>query len=264
MSRNAIVLGLVLILLGGFMFADAAGVRLPNGASPLEFFWPVLLLLAGLALLVRSLFRRKLEVERTSIELQGASKARLKINHGAGKLKVHKGAASGLLVSGSFTGGLRQAVRRTDDRLEVRLRPATDWLGIPFFDAGERLDWDVALNGDVPLELELDSGANTAEIDLRDLQVTTLSLDCGASDTRLMLPARGRLTADVDIGAASMDVTIPPGVAARIRIDHGASDVKVDPRFPRIGGVYKSADYETAANTVDLEIDAGAASVRIH
>ena len=264
MSRTSILLGLVLVLLGAFMFADAAGVRLPNGTSPLEFFWPVLLLMSGLALLLRTIFRRKLQVEKASIDLQGAATAHLRINHGAGKLKIHKGAASGVLLNGSFTGGLRQAVRRTGAQLEVRLRPAGDWLGIPFLDAGEPLNWDVSLNPDVPLELDLDSGADQAEIDLRDLRVTTLSLDIGASATRLVLPARGRLTADVDIGAASMDVTVPPGVAARIKIDHGASDVKVDPRFPRVGGVYKSPEFESAANAVDLDIDAGAAQIKIH
>ena len=264
MMRGSIWLGLVAILLGAFMFADAAGVRMPNGASPLEFFWPILLLLSGLALIIRSLFRRKVQVERASIALQGASRARVKLSHGAGKLKLHKGAARGELLSGTFTGGLRQSANRSDDKLDVKLRTASDLFGIPFLDSGERLDWDVSLNADVPLELELDSGANSAEIDLRDLQVTSLSLDCGASDTRLLLPARGRLHADVDVGAASMDVTIPPGVAARIRIDHGASDVKVDARFPRVGGVYKSPDFETAADTVDLDIDAGAATIRIH
>jgi hypothetical protein len=61
-----------------------------------------------------------------------------------------------------------------------------------------------------------------------------------------------------------MDVTVPDGVAARIRVDQGISEVRVDPRFPLVGGVYKSPDYETAANAVDLDIDAGAASIRIH
>jgi hypothetical protein len=264
MGRNNLILGMVLLLLGGLMLADAAGYRLPGGASPMDFFWPILLLLAGLTMIFNVLVRRKVSVEQASIDLQGASEVRLKINHGAGKLKIHSGAARGVLASGSFVGGLRHTARKSGDKLEVRLRPAVDTFGIPFLGPGAALDWDLALNADVRLELKLDSGANRAEINLRDLHVTSLDLDSGASDTKLTLPARGRLRADLDIGAASMDITIPDGVAARIKIDHGASNVNVDARFPRVGGVHKSADFETAANAVDLDIDAGAAQIRIH
>jgi hypothetical protein len=266
MSRNNLVLGFILLLLGGLMLADAAGYRLPGGASPMDFFWPILLILAGLTMVFNVFVRssRKVEVEKASIDLQGAGEARLKISHGAGKLKIHSGAARGVLASGSFAGGLRQTVRKTGDKLEVRMRPAADTWGIPFLGPGVPLDWDLSLNADVALDLDLDSGANEADINLRDLRVTNLNLDSGASETKLTLPARGRLRADLDIGAASMDITIPDGVAARIKIDHGVSDVKVDARFPRVGGVYKSTDFESAANAVDLNIDAGAAQIRIH
>ena len=264
MGRQRLLLGAVLLLLGGFMLADAAGYRFPGGGRPMEFFWPVLLLLAGALMILNVFVRRKVEVEKASIDLQGAARARLKISHGAGVLKVHKGAAAGVLASGSFTGGVRQNVRKTGDRLEVSLRPAADTFGIPFFDSGMQVDWDLALNDTVALELDLDSGANQAHIDLRDLNITSLDLDGGASETRLVLPARGRSRADLDIGAASMDITIPDGVSARIKIDHGLSEVKIDGRFPRVGGVYKSPDFETAANAVDMDIDAGAASIRIH
>jgi hypothetical protein len=58
-------------------------------------------------------------------------------------------------------------------------------------------------------------------------------------------------------------VIVPQGVAARIRIDTGVSDVKVDSRFPRVGNVYQSPDYESAANAVDMDIDAGAAQIAV-
>jgi hypothetical protein len=116
----------------------------------------------------------------------------------------------------------------------------------------------------VPLELKLETGAGQSDVNLRDLRVSSLKLDTGASETRLTLPAQGRVRADLDFGAASMDITIPDGVAARIRVDQGVSEVRIDPRFPLVGGMYKSPDFESAANSVDLDIDAGAASIKIH
>lgn len=264
MRRASLFWGLILLLLGGLMLADAAGIRLPSGARLSDFFWPVLLIVFGAALIFGVFRRGRIETKQAAIELQNAASARLDISHGAGRLKIHSGAGTGLLASGSFAGGLRHNAHKTGDRLEVRMRPARDWFVFPFFGPSDSLNWDVALSGSVPLELKLSTGANQAEIDLRDLNVTDLKLDSGASDTKLTLPARGRLRADLDFGAASMDVTIPPGVAARIKIDQGASDVKVDGRFPRVGDIYKSDGFDTAANAVDLDIDAGAANIRIH
>jgi hypothetical protein len=59
-------------------------------------------------------------------------------------------------------------------------------------------------------------------------------------------------------------VRVPSGVAARIRASGGLADIRVDrDRFPRAGGVYQSADYDTAANKVDIDVEAGVGSVNI-
>jgi hypothetical protein len=157
---------------------------------------------------------------------------------------------------------LDQKATRNGDRLEVRMRPARDFLDFPF--PHQQIDWDVALNADIPLALNLDLGANKSILDLHDLNITDLDLDSGASDTHLTLPAKGRFCADLDVGAASLEVTIPEGLSARINVSVAAGDIQVNEmRFPRVGKYYQSADYDTAANAVDMTIDAGAASVKI-
>ena len=144
------------------------------------------------------------------------------------------------------------------------MRPARDFLDFPFFGSHSQLDWDVALNPNIPIALTLNLGANKSIIDLSDMNITDLDLDTGASETRLTLPARGRFRADLDFGAASMEVIIPQGLSARIHVSLGAADLKIDQsRFPRNGSYYQSPDYETAANAVDMTIDGGAASVKI-
>jgi len=96
------------------------------------------------------------------------------------------------------------------------------------------------------------------------MNITGLDLDTGASETKLTLPSRGRFKADLDLGAASLEVIVPDGLSARIRASIGAAELKVDEaRFPRNGGYYQSPDFATAANTVDMTIDAGAASIRV-
>jgi hypothetical protein len=59
-------------------------------------------------------------------------------------------------------------------------------------------------------------------------------------------------------------VNIPPGVAARLRTRGGLSSIQVDEmRFRRMGDVYQSDDYETAANRADIDIEMGVGSVTV-
>ena len=265
MRRSSLIWGVILLLLGGLMFVDATGLRLPGGARPMEFFWPLLLILLG-GWLILAVFLRGVnapESEQATVSLQGASEARVRISHGAGKFNLSSGAGSGDLVNGTFMGGLRQSAHLNGSRLEVALSPApTDWLSS--LGSFRRYDWAVHFNPDIPMTLKLEMGANKSRVDLSDLRVTDLKLETGASDTRVILPKQGRLRADFDLGAASLDVTVPDGVAARIRVNQGVSDVKVNQsRFPRSGNFYQSPDFDSAANSVDITIDAGAAGITV-
>ena len=264
MRRNQLFWGAALILWGLFLLADAMGIRLPNGSSLSSIFWPIALLVAGGWILFGVFARDSLETETASVDLQGASSANVKINHGAGELQIHSGAGMSEIARGTFAGGLLQKSSRNGDSLDVRMSPAKDFMDFPFFGPRNQIDWDVALNADIPIALTLQLGANKSMIDLRDVNITDLKLETGASETKLTLPSRGRFHVDLDLGAASLDVTIPEGLSARIRASIGAASLNIDEsRFPRGNGYYQSRDYETAANAVDMTIDAGAASVKI-
>jgi len=264
MRRSQLVWGVILILVGGLMLANAMGIKLPNGVALMELFWPLLLILGGIWVLIGVFYRGKVELENASIELQGATSASLKISHGAGELKIHSGAGGNELVRGSFLGGLDRKSNRNGDQLEAQMRPARDAIEFPFFGPRSQLDWDVALNADIPIALDLNLGANKSTLDLRDMKLTHLDLDTGASETTVTLPARGRFTADFDLGAAALTVTIPQGLSARIRASLGAADLKIDKsRFPYNGSYYQSPDFDSASNAVDMTIDAGAASIKV-
>lgn len=259
MNRSQLFWGGALILFGGLMLAGEMGVRLPNGASLMSLFWPLLLIGFGAWVLLRVFMRGNVETESASIELQGASEARLRINHGAGELRLHGGASSSELLHGTFGGGVDHNASRNGDRLEVRLRPANDFFTFPF-GSRDQFDWDVFLNPTIPTALDMNLGANKSEIDLRDLAITNIRLKAGASDTVITLPARGRLKADFEIGAAALTLIVPDGVAIRARASIGAGDFKMDrSRFPSD----ESPDFASAPNAVDIHVKGGAASIRI-
>jgi hypothetical protein len=252
----------VLLLLGLLMLADSAGVRLPGGARPLEFFWPVMLILLGGWVILGALRRDPAKIEEASIDLQGASQADLRISHGAGELHIAGGAPADQLASGTFAGGLESSSRKEGERLSVRMSPPSPPLA--FFSGTRGNDWDLRLNSEIPMALNLQTGADQARVDLSSIRVTELKVSTGASQTEITLPGRGRSRAEFGLGAASLTVRVPAGVAARIRVSQGVSDVKIDQaRFPRTDGGYQSSDYETAENAVDVKIEAGAAEIRV-
>jgi hypothetical protein len=264
MRNNQLFWGVILLLVGGFLLANEFGIELPNGMSLMELLWPLGLILAGLWVLFGVFLRGKIETENASIDLQGATSASLKISHGAGELNIHSGANLNELAHGSFAGGLAHKATRNGDRLEVRMKPEKDVMDFPFFGPRAQLDWDVALNSQIPTALTLNVGANKSMLDLRDLSLTDFKLETGASETKVTLPAVGRYRADFDLGAASLDVTIPDGLSARIHVSVGMAGVSVDEsRFPRNGSFYQSPDFDSAANSADITIDAGAASIKV-
>jgi hypothetical protein len=257
MRRNSLIWGVILILFGGLMLADAAGLKLPNGNSLTSLFWPFLLISFGAWVLLGVFLRGKVKTESASVDLQGATEASLRISHGAGELHLHGGADGDEFARGSFVGGLEKKASLEGSRLHVKLRPANDFIG---FGTHTQLDWDVALNASIPTSLDMNLGANKSTLDLRDLNITELHLKSGASDTTVTLPAGGRLNADFEIGAASLTLIVPEGVAIRVRASLGAGDLNVDrARFPQDA----SPDFETAANAVDINIKGGACSVKV-
>jgi hypothetical protein len=266
MRRSSLFWGAVLILLGGLLLLQSMGIRLPNDASVMDYFWPLLLILVGGWFIFGVFFQGEVEEEQVSVPLNGASQAAVRFNHAAGKLTIGPGADAGQVLSGTFAGGMDPKVELNGDRLKVKVRPSSDFF--PFFWnwRPNGMEWDIRLTGDVPLNLKLETGASQTEIDLRDLRVVELDLDAGASSIDLTLPANAGLTrADVDLGAASLDVHVPEGVAVRVKVDQGVSSVEIDQaRFPRFDKVYQSPDYETAANRVDMKIDAGAGRIVVH
>lgn len=259
--RSSLFWGSILIVLAGLLLLKQMGVI---AGDIFGYFWPLLIIVFGVWLIVGYFARHQpVEGEHISIPHEGATSAFVKLDHGAGRLELRSGAASSEILNGTFGNGLNYKTRMEGGRLEAKLRTSQQfWAWWP----GESLDWDIHLNGDIPLSLKLDSGASASVLDLSDLKVTDLDIDTGASSTELTLPANaGNTHVDIDTGASSLKVTIPAEVAAIIRVKSGIASVNVNSRFPRIdGGLYQSPDYSTAANRIDMTIDAGVGSIEVN
>ncbi len=200
-----------------------------------------------------------------------ASSARVELSVGAGELRVSAGKAGGLLIGGTLEADGRETSVRplvSDRDGQRRVSLSSDGPDGPMAWFGQRPGeiWDLQLRTDIPTELRVDGGATRMTLDLALLAVTRLDVDAGLADTRVVMPESVAETrARFSIGAATLDIEIPDGVAAQIRMAGGLSSVSIDEhRFPlESDGLYRSPDYDTAMNRVDLDISASASRVRI-
>lgn len=252
---RGLVLPAVLLLAGG-----ALALR-DVGALELVPVWPLALIVAGLVVLAAGRRGRGVAAPQTaSLALDGADTARLVVDHGAGTLRLRGGAEPGQLLAGTFDGGVVHEVDHHDGHVDVRLRPAADHL----WGRTRGLDWDVAVTDTIPVTLQLRTGAGQLRLDCSQLTVPRLELSTGASDVDVILPAHGRTSVKIAAGAADVRVHAPAGVAASVGAHTGLAGVHVDTaRFPRHNGRYRSADYDTAADRADVELEGGVASFSV-
>ncbi|MBI5304221.1 MAG: hypothetical protein HY868_18965 [Chloroflexi bacterium] len=124
--------------------------------------------------------------------------------------------------------------------------------------------WDVALYPQIPLTLRVNSGIGTVNLDLSALNVTMLDVNGGVGSLIVTTPQAGATTMKINGGVGNVVVTIPAGVAARIRVDSGLGGVNVDQtRFIKSDKIYQSADYASATNKIDIDVNGGVGSVTI-
>lgn len=260
MRRGNIFWGGILILLGVLFSLQAANII----DDVFGWFWPLFLILLGVAVLVNRFVMPSLGGEGSfSIDLQGAAKVALDVDHGAGSVKVMGGAPFGMAATGTQGTAMSFKSHLNGDTLTVDIDAGPSF--IPFL-GPEGGSWVFQLTNEVPVSMKFDGGATSLDFDFTDVKLEFLGVDMGASSLTLKLPANaGRTLVDVESGAASVDIAIPQGVAARIRMEQGISSNDIDlSRFPNVTeGMYQSPDFDNATNRAEINLEGGANSVRI-
>ena len=259
MRRDNIFWGTALILLGVLLFLQERGFI----ANLFTFFWPLSLILVGGWLILSVYWRSDPSSEETfSVPLGEAKRVEYKFSHGAGQIEINGMAPAGMALVGTTAVGMNHRSRLNGDRLEVRVEAGPSF--VPFVGPSQGI-WRFQLTRDVPVTLNVEAGASSLEIDLKDVQATRVELSTGASSSNVTLPARGTSLLDVEAGAASVNIRVPETTAARIRVDEGMTAMNVDTnRFPRLdSGLYQSSNFDSAVDRAEINIESGLGSVSV-
>jgi DNA-binding MarR family transcriptional regulator len=132
---------------------------------------------------------------------------------------------------------------------------------------GRRERAQIDLHRFIPWAIGIRGGASHVEADLRELELRSFDVRGGASDVSLSLPTpKGTVPVTVRGGVNNLTIVRPAGVATRLLVGHGASDMTIDTlRLGAVGGEmrWETPDFARATDRYDLEIGGGASGLTL-
>jgi hypothetical protein len=279
--------GIFLLFLGIVFLLQALGVLSWGLWGTLWRFWPVLIIIIGLGILLRrynvwlisllilailgvclgiSMWQYEASspggavIGSYSEPLGEIQSAEVEVEFNAGSLTVLSlpSGSSNLFEASSEvidgTGGMRADFNRQGS--EGRLYLTTERVDRGFWEeVGVR--WEVKFARNAILTFNIRTAASNLSLDFSQLKVTELQLDIDAGNCTVRMPVPTGIThAYIDADAANVEVVIPEGVEARIRADADLCNLDIDEsRFSKQGDYYISSDFYTSPNRIDLEIN---------
>lgn len=116
--------------------------------------------------------------------------------------------------------------------------------------------WGLYFNQYVPLSIDLKSDGSRVNLSLAELDVVTLHLKMNVGNGTLKLPASaGQTIIDIDLDVSNLEIIVPEGVAVKIKADINLGIFSIDKEcFLQQGDYFVSPDYESAVNRIELNI----------
>ncbi len=159
----------------------------------------------------------------------------------------------------------------------------------------EELRWEIGLNPDVPIELDINGGVGDANLNLGEFKLSALNLNGGVGGIALTLPATesryvvringGVGGVDIEIpdrnadlilrisgGVGSIDIDVPDDAAVRIESTGGLGSVNVPGDFERVSGgedwnnnegTWETPGFADAEQRIVLEYNGGVGGLTI-
>lgn len=123
--------------------------------------------------------------------------------------------------------------------------------------------FDITLPDQGQWYLDIDTGVGAAKIDLEGLTTSGMLLDVGLGECHVTLDESARGLYKVDSGIGEVVFNLPEGLGVKVIVDKGIGSVKVPDTYDKRSGSYVSSNYETAENTIEIEVELGIGSFKI-
>ncbi|MBZ5623822.1 MAG: toast rack family protein [Acidobacteriia bacterium] len=199
-----------------------------------------------------------------SIELDRSELVRVDLNMGAGHLRVDGGTQK--LMRADFTYNVpswKPYVRYTSSAVRGNL--SIEQPGQHHAHLGNtKYEWDIRLNREVPLDMNVHFGAGDAELNLGSLSLRSVEVDMGVGKLQLDLRGNPKRNYEVRIrgGVGEATVRLPGDVGVDAEAEGGIGSISA-PGMRRDGRRYLNDAYEHSKVRIHLDIRGGVGSIRL-
>jgi hypothetical protein len=203
-----------------------------------------------------------------AVPSKGANSAHLSVQFTAGRLNISSMDPDGAdLVRGTleYTEKQREPlinIKREENAASIFINENNP----PTYERDSRMDWTLLLGQQTPFSLTLVADGAESNLNLSDLNISSMDLTLRGNDTTVRFPSSTQSTmATITVETAGLDLIIPSEVEARIEISSSeAVDIDVDEdRFARDGQAYQTKGYIRADKKVTIVLRLRASHVDI-
>jgi hypothetical protein len=202
--------------------------------------------------------------ESTFVLEKGTVKhANLELNMKAGELQLSGGAPKLIDAHFEYHGQSAKPMVRSslaDDRATLTISQPERWQ----IGGNGKNRWDLRLNDDPVLDLQLHCGAGKAQMDLGSVHLRSLEVHMGAGEIDLDLSGKPRQDYEVEIhgGIGKATVRLPQEVGIWAEAHGGIGSIKVE-GLEKKGDHYENQLYDTAKVNVRFEVTGGIGEIRL-
>ena len=258
--------------------------------------WPLVLVLAGVVLVLRAVFQPavaaglglaavvvtigvvvayvvlsppanalRIVPANSSAPLGSVTSGHLQIQLGAVDLVVNADSSMSDLYQARFgyPGGQAPQVHVSEGTVTVEGSSSPGLSFLPSL----RHTATITLNGSIPWDVQVGGGASQTTLDLRGLNLRSLTVSAGASHLDVHLPSpEGTVQVTISGGASSVTIARPSGVPVQAHISGGASNLVVDGGQTASlngDGVRTTPGYSSASDRYQVNVSGGANNVKI-
>ncbi len=285
-------LGIFLIFLGIVLLGKSTGWYEVNISVNLWQLWPLLIIFIGLSLLSRGRWSSFIitvvvtiiviaivgfmmffgmgtkngkiskNIENISIKKEyGVDSALIRVETGAGRLKIDGGGQD--LIFGEFESDFLMLDTESEvegDIQKVTIRTTGNWRGFGM----PANDLKLSINPDIPVKIELATGAIDMDINLSEVAAKSIDIDSGVSSLELVMGDKvSSSIVKINSGVNSIDVTLPRTVGARLTIDAALTSKDLNGFKKLDSNIYESYNYDIADKIIDIDLNVGASSISI-
>lgn len=124
--------------------------------------------------------------------------------------------------------------------------------------------FDISLSRSLPVSLDINLGATSADIDVAEAMASSIEIDAGASDLVVKMGDKVAMSSlSIDSGASSILVKVPYSSGVYLKMDGGLVSKNFDGFEKREDDIFATNGYETAVNKIEIDANIGVSKFTI-